>query len=178
MKASDLERTLEAYRKISKKVNYPLHIGVTEAGTTFRGTIMSSIGLGILLDEGIGDTIRVSLSAPPREEVKVAWEILKSLRLRKRGVTVTSCPTCGRTEIDLVKLAERVEKATQSIKKDIHIAVMGCVVNGVGESREADIAVIGGKKVGLIAKKGRIIKKVPEGKLFNEFIKELKKIAK
>jgi len=175
LKASDIERTVAAYRLLSKKVDYPLHLGITEAGTAFRGTVMSAIGLGILLEEGIGDTLRVSLSAPPEEEVKAAWEILKSLKIRKRGVTITSCPTCGRTEIDLVKLAERVERATQPINKDIHLAVMGCVVNGVGEAREADLAIIGGKKTGLIVKKGKIIKKVPEKKLFDEFIRALKK---
>ncbi len=178
LKASDIERTITAYRLFSKKSNYPLHLGITEAGTSFRGTIMSAIGLGVLLEQGIGDTLRVSLSASSEEEVKVAWEILKSLKIRKRGITVTSCPTCGRTEIDLVKLAEKIEKATQLIDKDIHLAVMGCVVNGVGEAKEADLAIIGGKKVGLIAKKGEIIKKVPEKELFDEFIKELKKMIK
>jgi len=178
LKASDIERTIAAYRLLSQKVDYPLHLGITEAGTAFHGTVMSAIGLGILLEEGIGDTLRVSLSAPPEEEVKSAWEILKSLKIRKRGVMITSCPTCGRTEINLVKLVEKVEKATQSIDKDIHLAVMGCVVNGVGETREADLAIVGGKKVGLIVKRGVIIKKVPEKKLFNEFIKELKKIIK
>ncbi len=178
LKASDVERMVAAYRLLSQKVDYPLHLGITEAGTAFHGTVMSAIGIGILLEEGIGDTLRVSLSAPPEEEVKAAWEILKSLKIRKRGVTITSCPTCGRTEIDLIKIVEKVEKATQSIDKDIHLAVMGCVVNGVGEAREADLAIVGGKKVGLIVKKGEIIKKVPEKKLFNEFIKELKKLIK
>ena len=147
LKASDIERTVEAYRLLSKKVNYPLHIGITEAGTEFRGTIMSSIGLGILLYEGIGDTLRVSLTADPAKEVKVAMEILKCLGIRKRGITVTSCPTCGRTEINLIKLAEAVEKRLEGIDKDMHVAVMGCVVNGPGEAREADIAIVGGKGV-------------------------------
>jgi len=178
LKASDIERTVDAYRLLSKKVNYPLHVGVTEAGTAFVGSIMSAVAFGILLEEGIGDTIRVSLSAPPEEEVRVGWEILKSLKLRKRGVTITSCPTCGRTEIDLLALAEKVQKATQNINKDIRLAVMGCVVNGIGESREADLAIIGGKKVGLIAKKGVIIKTVPEDKLFDEFIKEVRRACK
>ncbi|MFH1575601.1 MAG: flavodoxin-dependent (E)-4-hydroxy-3-methylbut-2-enyl-diphosphate synthase [Candidatus Nealsonbacteria bacterium] len=178
LKASDIERTVSAYRLLSQKVDYPLHLGITEAGTAFHGTVMSAVGLGILLEEGIGDTLRVSLSAPPEEEVNVAWEILKSLRIRKRGVTITSCPTCGRTEIDLVKLVKKVEKATESIDKDIHLAVMGCVVNGVGEAKEADLAIIGGKKAGLIVKKGKIIKKAPQEKLFDEFIKELKKLIK
>jgi len=175
LKASDVERTAEAYKLLSKKVNYPLHIGVTEAGTIFRGTIMSSIGLGILLYEGIGDTLRVSLTADPIEEVRVGWEILKSLELRKRGITVTSCPTCGRTEIDLISLAKKVEAEMANFDKDIHVAVMGCVVNGPGEAREADLAIVGGKGVGLICKKGEIIKKVDEKKLLKEFLKEVKK---
>lgn len=175
LKASDIERTVEAYRMLAKKVDYPLHIGVTEAGTIFRGTIMSSIGLGILLYSGIGDTLRVSLTADPVEEVRVAWEILKSLGLRKRGITVTSCPTCGRTEIDLISLAKKVEAALVGIDKDIHVAVMGCVVNGPGEAREADLAIVGGRKVGLIMKNGEIIRKVVESKLLKEFLKEVRK---
>ncbi len=175
LKASDVERTVEAYKLLSEKVNYPLHIGVTEAGTIFRGTVMSSIGLGILLNEGIGDTLRVSLTADPVEEVRVGWEILKSLGLRKRGITVTSCPTCGRTEIDLISLAKKVEAEMVNFDKDIHVAVMGCVVNGPGEAREADLAIVGGKGVGLICKKGEIIKKVDEKNLLREFIKEVKK---
>ncbi|MFW5888091.1 MAG: flavodoxin-dependent (E)-4-hydroxy-3-methylbut-2-enyl-diphosphate synthase [Patescibacteria group bacterium] len=177
LKASDIERTVEAYRLLSKKVDYPLHIGVTEAGTKFRGTVMSSIGLGILLYEGIGDTLRVSLTGDCREEIKVGFEILKSLNLRKKGITVTSCPTCGRTEIDLVGLAEKVEREMQKIKKDkdIHVAVMGCVVNGPGEAKDADLAIIGGKKQGLIMKDGEIVKKVEEDRLLEEFIEEVRK---
>lgn len=178
MKASDVERTVEAYRLLSKKVDYPLHIGITEAGTIFRGTIMSSIGLGMLLYEGIGDTLRVSLTADPVEEVRVAWEILKSLGIRKRGITVTSCPTCGRTQIDLIGLAQKVEVELSKIDKDIHVAVMGCVVNGPGEAREADLAIVGGVGVGLIMKNGEIIKKVDEKNLLKEFIKEVKKYIK
>ncbi|MCX6762919.1 MAG: flavodoxin-dependent (E)-4-hydroxy-3-methylbut-2-enyl-diphosphate synthase [Candidatus Moranbacteria bacterium] len=175
LKASDIERTVESYKKLSEKVDYPLHLGVTEAGTIFRGTIMSSIGIGHLLYEGIGDTIRVSLTADPVEEMKVAWEILKSLGLRKRGITVTSCPTCGRAKIDLISLAKKVEKLVKGMNKDVHVAVMGCVVNGPGEAREADLAVIGGEKMGLICRKGKIIKKVEEKDLLKEFIKELEK---
>lgn len=175
LKASDIERTVEAYRLLSKEVDYPLHIGVTEAGTVFRGTIVSSIGMGILLYDAIGDTMRISLTADPVEEVKVAWEILKSLGLRKRGITVTSCPTCGRTEIDIIKLANEVEKALEGIDKDIRVAVMGCVVNGPGEAREADLAIIGGKGVGLIMKKGQLVKKVDEKNLLSEFMKEVEK---
>jgi len=174
LKASDVERTIEAYTLLSKKVTYPLHIGVTEAGTIFRGTVMSSIGLGYLLYSGIGNTLRVSLTADPIEEVKVAWEILKSLGLRKRGITVTSCPTCGRTEIDLINLAKQVENAMVKFDKDIHVAVMGCVVNGPGEAREADLAIVGGKGVGLIMKRGIIVKKLSEKDLLPEFIKAVK----
>lgn len=175
LKASDIERTVEAYKLFSKKFDYPLHIGVTEAGTIFRGTVMSSVGLGHLLYSGIGDTLRVSLTADPVEEVKVAWEVLKSLGIRKRGITVTSCPTCGRTEINLIKLAKEVENAMVNFDKDIHVAVMGCVVNGPGEAREADLAIVGGKGVGLIMKRGEIIKKLSEKDLLKEFIKEVKK---
>jgi (E)-4-hydroxy-3-methylbut-2-enyl-diphosphate synthase len=175
LKASDIERTVEAYNLLSKKVNYPLHIGVTEAGTIFRGTVMSSVGLGHLLYTGIGDTLRVSLTADPVEEVKVAWEILKSLGLRKRGITVTSCPTCGRTEIDLIGLAKKVEQEMINFDKDIHVAVMGCVVNGPGEAREADLAIVGGKGVGLLMKKGEIIRTVTEKELLKEFLKEVEK---
>ncbi len=175
LKASDIERTVESYKMLSKKVDYPLHLGITEAGTVFRGTVLSSIGIGHLLYEGIGDTIRVSLTADPLEEMKVAWEILRSLKLRKRGITVTSCPTCGRTKIDLIGLAKKVEKMVEGIDKDIHVAVMGCVVNGPGEAKEADLAVIGGEKVGLICRKGKILKKVNEKDLLIEFKKELEK---
>lgn len=175
LKASDIERTVESYKLLSRKVNYPLHLGITEAGTTFRGTIMSSIGIGHLLYEGIGDTIRVSLTADPVEEVKVAWEILRSLGLRRRGVTVTSCPTCGRTEIDLISLAKKVEELVEGVRKNIHVAVMGCVVNGPGEAREADLAVVGGKGVGLLCRKGKILRKVGEKNLLKEFVKELEK---
>jgi (E)-4-hydroxy-3-methylbut-2-enyl-diphosphate synthase len=175
LKASDIERTVESYKMLSKKVDYPLHLGITEAGTMLRGAIMSSIGIGHLLYVGIGDTIRVSLTADPLEEMKVAWGILQSLGLRKRGITVTSCPTCGRTEIDLIGLAKKVEKLVEGIDKDIHVAVMGCVVNGPGEAREADLAVVGGKGVGLICKKGEIIKKVDEKNLLKEFMNEIEK---
>jgi (E)-4-hydroxy-3-methylbut-2-enyl-diphosphate synthase len=173
LKASDIERTVESYKILSKKVAYPLHLGITEAGTIFRGTIMSSIGIGNLLYAGIGDTIRVSLTADPVEEIRVAWEILRSLKIRKKGITVTSCPTCGRTKIDLINLAKKVEELVKDIDKDIHIAVMGCIVNGPGEAKEADLAVIGGEKVGLICKKGEIIKKVHEKDLLKEFMSEL-----
>jgi (E)-4-hydroxy-3-methylbut-2-enyl-diphosphate synthase len=175
LKASDVNRTVEAYSILSEKVNYPLHIGVTEAGTIFRGTVVSSVGLGILLGKGIGDTMRVSLTADPVEEIRVAWEILKSLGLRKRGITITSCPTCGRTEINLIELAKKVESALATIDKDMHVAVMGCVVNGPGEAKEADLAIVGGKGVGLIMKHGEVIRKLDEKNLLKEFIKEVRK---
>lgn len=171
LKASSVPMTIEAYRKISNLVDYPLHLGVTEAGTKFSGTIKSSVGIGTLLAEGIGDTLRVSLTADPVEEVKVGWEILKALGLRKRGVEIISCPTCGRTEIDLISLAEKVEDRLQSIDKNITVAVMGCPVNGPGEAKEADYGIAGGKNLGIIFKKGVVIKKVKEDELLEEFIK-------
>ncbi len=178
LKASDIHRTVESYKLLSTKINYPFHIGITEAGTLFRGTIMSAVGLGHLLYEGLGDTLRVSLTANPVEEIKVAKEILYSLKLRPQKVTVTSCPTCGRTEINLIKLAEKVEKELKNHQRPVHVAVMGCVVNGPGEAREADWAIIGGKKIGLICQKGKIIKKVPEKKLLKEFLTIIKKNLK
>ncbi|PIR67192.1 4-hydroxy-3-methylbut-2-en-1-yl diphosphate synthase [bacterium CG_4_10_14_0_2_um_filter_33_32] len=174
LKASDVLRTVEAYRLLSKRVNYPLHLGITEAGTPKSGIIKSSVGLGILLYESIGDTVRVSLTADPEEEVRVAWEILKSLGLRQKGATLISCPTCGRTEIDLIKLANLVESKITAIDKPITVAVMGCIVNGPGEAKEADIGIAGGKKSGVIFKKGKILKTVPEDKLLSELLKEIK----
>jgi len=174
VKTSSVLLTLESYRLLSEKVDYPLHLGITEAGSEFTGTIKSSIGIGILLAEGIGDTIRVSLTADPVKEVKVAKEILKSLELRK-GLNIISCPTCGRTEIDLIKIAEEAEKALRDYSdKDITIAVMGCIVNGPGEAREADFGLAGGKHEGLIFQKGKIIKKVPEKDLLKELISVIK----
>ncbi len=173
LKAADIERTVEAYKKLSAKVDYPLHVGITQAGTKFRGTVMSSVGVGMLLYQGIGDTIRISLTDDPVEEIPVAWEILSVLEIRHRKPTVTSCPTCGRTEIDLVKLTKQVEKVAENYSKPVHVAVMGCVVNGPGEAREADVAVIGGKGVGLICKKGEILRKVDEVDLLEELKKEL-----
>jgi (E)-4-hydroxy-3-methylbut-2-enyl-diphosphate synthase len=174
LKASDVDRTVRAYRLLSAKVDYPLHIGITEAGTIFRGTVLSSMGLGILLYDGIGDTMRVSLTAHPAEEIRVGKEILKGLGLRKGGVTITSCPTCGRTEVDLIRLAREVEEALLDVKKDIRVAVMGCVVNGPGEAREADLAIVGGKGVGLIVRRGEILRKVAEADLLGEFLEEVR----
>lgn len=167
IKASNVTMMIEAYRKIVNLVDYPLHLGVTEAGTAFQGTVKSAIGIGSLLADGIGDTIRVSLTENPVEEIKVAKEILKVLGLVK-GVEIVSCPTCGRTEIDLISLAKKVEKEFGSMKRDIKIAVMGCVVNGPGEAREADYGVAGGKGEGLLFKKGKIIKKVKEEDIIRE----------
>lgn len=176
LKASDVARTVEAYRLLSQKVDYPLHLGVTESGTIFSGTVKSAIGLGALLLEGIGDTIRVSLTADPCEEIRVAKEILKALELRNFGRTIISCPTCGRTEIDLIKLANEVERRTEHIKKPIKIAVMGCVVNGPGEAREADVGVAGGKGCGVIFRKGKVIRTVKESEIVEALMEEIKKI--
>ena len=165
LKASDLDLCIEAYEEAAKNFNYPLHIGITEAGTEFSGTIKSSIGLGVLLREGIGDTLRVSLSDDPIKEVKVAKEILKDCNLYKKSPTLIACPTCGRTQIDLIPMAKEVEEFLQNIESDITVAVMGCVVNGPGEARNADIGIAGGVKEGMLCKKGEIIKKVPQEKI-------------
>lgn len=175
LKASSVPLTINSYRVFSKLTNYPLHLGITEAGTVFSGTIKSAIGIGTLLAEGIGDTIRVSLTGDPVKEVEVAYEILKSLELINSGPKFISCPTCGRTEIDLEKLALEVEKRLKDIKDNITIAVMGCPVNGPGEAREADYGIAGGKGVGLIFKKGKILKKVKSEYILDEFLNVLKK---
>jgi (E)-4-hydroxy-3-methylbut-2-enyl-diphosphate synthase len=177
IKFSDVSKMIEGYKLLSQKVKYPLHLGVTEAGTEYVGIIKSSIGIGALLNEGIGATIRVSLTASPVEEIRPAFEILKALGMRKYGPEIISCPTCGRTEIDLIGLAKKVEKIASGIKKPLKIAVMGCVVNGPGEAREADIGIAGGKKAGAIFVKGKILKSVSEEKLLPEFLKELKKLC-
>ena len=175
LKTPDVLRTVKAYELLSEKINYPLHLGVTEAGGEFSGSIKSAIALGYLLLRGIGDTIRISLTGDPAEEVKVGWEILKSLELRERGVKITSCPTCARTSIDVIGLTKKVEALTKKMKKPLKIAVMGCVVNGLGEGREADLAIVGGGNLALIIKKGKIIKKVEKKKAFEWFKNELKK---
>jgi (E)-4-hydroxy-3-methylbut-2-enyl-diphosphate synthase len=164
---------VDAHKKLAEKTNYPLHVGITEAGTLYGGNIKSSIGLGIILNEGIGDTIRVSLSGDPTEEIRTAKMILKTLGLRKGGIEVVSCPTCGRTKIDLIGLANEVEKMVQEFPLDIKVAVMGCAVNGPGEAREADIGVAGGVGEGLLIKKGEVIKKVPEAELIGALREEL-----
>lgn len=176
LKASNIPLMLEAYRKLTDVVDYPMHVGVTEAGTVKGGTIKSAVGIGALLAEGIGDTVRVSLTGHPRHEVMVAWEILKALNLRQRGVELISCPTCGRTQINLIKIAEEVEERLAKVDKPIKVAVMGCAVNGPGEAREADVGIAGGKGVGLIFRKGEIIRQVPEDKLLEELLKEVEKL--
>jgi (E)-4-hydroxy-3-methylbut-2-enyl-diphosphate synthase len=178
LKASDVLTTVASYRLFSEKSDYPLHIGISEAGTLFSGTIKSSVGVGLLLAEGIGDTLRVSLTADPVEEVRVAYEILKSLKIRQRGVNIISCPTCGRTEIDIIGLAQEVEKRLAHIKEPLTVAVMGCVVNGPGEAREADAGIAGGKGVGLLFKHGDIIKKLTEAELADALVKEVEEIVR
>lgn len=176
LKSSSVKETIQAYTLIASQCSYPLHIGVTEAGTLFRGTVYSSVGLGTLLSMGIGDTLRVSLTADPVEEVKVGYEILKALGLREKGVDIVSCPTCGRTEIDLIGLAQKVEKLYKNSPAPLKIAVMGCVVNGPGEAKEADIGIAGGRNKGLIFKKGKVIHSLPESELFEMFTKEVDKL--
>lgn len=176
IKSSNVPMMIESYKLMSEKCNYPLHLGVTESGTVFKGTIKSSIGIGTLLAEGIGNTIRVSLTSDPIEEIKVAKEILRALGYTKEGIEFVSCPTCGRTEIDLIKIAEEVEEKLKDTNKNIKVAVMGCVVNGPGEAREADIGIAGGNGFGIIFKKGQIVKKVKEEELVSELIKEIESL--
>ena len=173
IKSSDVPMCVRAHEILSENCVYPLHVGITEAGTLYGGTVRSAVGLGAILSQGIGDTIRVSLTAHPTEEIRAAKEILSALGLRKNGIRIVSCPTCGRTSIDLVTLAGEVEKMAASYPLDIKIAVMGCVVNGPGEGREADLGICGGKGEGLIMKKGEVLRKVPEKELLNELKKEL-----
>ena len=177
LKASDVPRCIEAYRLMSEKARYPLHVGITEAGTPRVGTIRSSVGIGVILAGGIGDTIRVSLTGDPCEEVYVGFEILKSLDLRERGPVIISCPTCGRTEIDLVGLAERVEERLKTCDRPIKVAVMGCVVNGPGEARDADVGIAGGKGSGLLFRRGKVIRKVAEEDLLDALMEEVNQIA-
>ncbi len=175
LKASDPLMMIEAYRMLADQVDYPFHLGVTEAGTPGVGTIKSAVGLGALLSEGIGDTIRVSLSADPVEEVRVGIEILKSLGLRRGGLTFVACPSCGRADVDLVRLAREVEEEFKGLNEEIHIAVMGCEVNGPGEARAADIGVAGGRGIGLIFRKGEVIRKVPEREIVQAMREEVER---
>ena len=173
IKSSDVMMCVKAHELMAKDCRYPLHVGITEAGTLLSGNIKSSVGLGIILYEGIGDTIRVSLTGDPLEEIKSAKLILRALKLRKGGIEVVSCPTCGRTQIDLIGLANKVENMVEDIDMDVKVAVMGCVVNGPGEAREADLGIAGGIGEGLIIKKGEVIRKVPESELLSELRQEL-----
>ncbi len=178
LKASDVSRTVAAYRKIAPLIPYPLHVGVTEAGTLLTGTVKSSIGIGMLLAEGIGETIRVSLAAPPIYEVKVGWEILKALGLRQRGVELIACPTCGRLEVDLLPIVDEIERRLESLDVPLKVAVMGCVVNGPGEAKEADIGLACGRGVGIIFEKGRLVERVEEGEMVEKFVKRVFSLAK
>lgn len=176
IKASSVPMTIEAYRIMSQRTDYPLHIGVTEAGTTFAGTVKSAAGIGALLSEGIGDTLRVSLTGDPVDEVRVGIEILKAFGLRRAGVEFVSCPTCGRTRINLIEVAEEVERRLAGCEKQIKVAVMGCAVNGPGEAREADIGIAGGNGDALLFKKGKIIRKLSQDKIVDELIAEIEKM--
>jgi (E)-4-hydroxy-3-methylbut-2-enyl-diphosphate synthase len=172
MKALDVPQMVSAYRAIAPKIPYPLHLGVTEAGTPGSGSVRSAVGIGVLLAEGIGDTIRVSLAADPVEELPVCWDILKSLNLRQRGATIVACPTCGRIEVDLIPLANQVEATFKEIGKPITVAVMGCVVNGPGESRDADIGLAAGKGRGAIFRKGEVVRVVSEDQFMTALLEE------
>lgn len=176
LKASSVRLSLKANEKMAELRDYPLHLGITEAGPIWRGTIKSSVGMGAMLSRGLGDTIRISLTGDPVEEVKVAREILKSLGLRKEGIDIISCPTCGRTKIDLISLVEEAEKRMEGIDKNITVAIMGCAVNGPGEAREADIGIAGGKGEGILFKNGEIIRKMPEDEFLQALIEEIEKL--
>jgi len=176
LKASDVGRTVAAYRLLATQTDLPLHIGVTEAGSLYTGIVKSALGIGMLLAEGIGDTLRVSLTRDPVEEVRVGYEILKALDIRRRGPDIIACPTCGRTEIDLFDVLEKVEARVHRLKTPIKIAIMGCVVNGPGEAREADVGIAGGRGVGILFKKGRVVRKVPEGELVEALMQEIDRL--
>ena len=178
LKASDVKHAIDAYWLFAMQSDYPLHIGITEAGTAMTGAVKSSIGLGYLLSQGIGDTLRVSLAADPVEEVKVGFEILKSLELRHRGINVIACPTCGRVEIDVVRMANELEKKLGHIKTPLNVSVLGCVVNGIGEGKEADIGIAGGEGKGILFKKGKLVRKVPMEELMDTLIEEVEQLAK
>jgi (E)-4-hydroxy-3-methylbut-2-enyl-diphosphate synthase len=173
LKSSDVITMVDSYRLLAEKVSYPVHLGVTEAGTLVSGTAKSAIGIGLLLADGIGDTIRVSLTSDPVDEVKAAYEILRALKLRQRGVEVISCPTCGRTEIDIIGMTQQVEKQLLKVKTPLKVAIMGCVVNGPGEAKEADIGIAGGRGQGILFKRGKVVEKLPEGDLVSRLLKEI-----
>lgn len=173
LKATDVMRTMDAYRKLTEKVDYPLHVGITEAGTLLTGAVKSAVGIGLLLAEGIGDTIRVSLTAPPEREVQAAFSILRALNIRKRGVEVVSCPTCARTTIDVIGLARKVERTLSHVSTPLQVAVMGCAVNGPGEAKEADVGIAGGKGIGLIFKKGVSVGAYSQEELLPALLREV-----
>jgi (E)-4-hydroxy-3-methylbut-2-enyl-diphosphate synthase len=177
LKSSNVLDTIKAYELLSKEVDYPLHLGVTEAGGLIPGTVKSAIGIGLLLAKGIGDTFRVSLTRDPVEEIQVAYEILRALDIRHRGPEIISCPTCGRCDIDLFGLVEEVEKGLAGISESPKVAIMGCVVNGPGEAKEADIGVAGGKGKGILFKKGKVVKKIPEKELASVLVREVKRMV-
>ena len=176
LKAHDVRTTVAAYRQMAERVDYPFHLGITEAGTLRTGTVKSSVGLGMLLAEGIGDTIRVSLAADPVEEVPVCWEILKSLGIRERGVEITACPSCGRVQVDILKLAEAVEKVTAEYRAPVKVAVMGCAVNGPGEASMADVGIAGGRGMGLLYRDGVKVRSLPEAQLLDGLREEIEKV--
>lgn len=178
LKATSVTETIEANRSVARLVDYPLHLGVTEAGTTFSGTVKSSVGIGVLLEAGIGDTIRVSLTADPLEEVRVAYEILRALNLRRRGPEIISCPTCSRCEIDLISIARQVEERLATVKEPITVAVMGCVVNGPGEASEADVGLAGGRGRGTLFVRGKAVGNVSEGQMVDALMAEVKKLTR
>ena len=178
LKASDVQRTIEAYRMLSTKIDLPLHVGVTEAGTLYSGIVKSALGIGMLLAEGIGDTIRVSLTRDPVEEVRVGFEILKALGIRQRGPEIIACPTCGRCNIDLFDIVERVEKALMTTVEPLKIAIMGCVVNGPGEAKEVDIGIAGGDGTGVLFRKGKVVKKFAQDKLVDVLLHEVREYVK
>jgi (E)-4-hydroxy-3-methylbut-2-enyl-diphosphate synthase len=178
LKASDVIRTLCAYRLLAEQVDCPFHAGITEAGSLIRGTVKSAVGLGLILREGLADTIRVSLTAPPEEEVRVGYLILSSLGLRSQGPNVITCPICGRCEVDLFRIASMIEKQLTAVAAPLDVAVMGCMVNGPGEAKEADIGLACGRGVGVIFKKGRLVRRVEEARIVPEFVKEVRAMAK
>jgi (E)-4-hydroxy-3-methylbut-2-enyl-diphosphate synthase len=176
MKGTDIKMTIDAYRSMTKKVDYPLHLGITHAGTLFEGSIRSAIGVGSLLADGIGDTLRISLTDEPVEEVKVAREILKSLNLRSFGINYITCPTCGRTKIQLINLTKKIQEGLKDVNKPITVAIMGCAVNGPGEARQADIGIAGGVGEALLFKKGEIIRKIKEEEIVATLLDEIEKL--
>ena len=178
LKASDIERTVEAYRRLARRVDYPFHAGITEAGTLLPGAVKSAAGLALLLREGLADTIRVSLTAPPEDEVRVAYQILAGLGIRRRGLNIVSCPTCGRCEVDLRTMTAEVERRLKGVEAPLTVAVMGCAVNGPGEAREADIGIASGRGAGALFVRGKLLRRIPEQRLVRELVREVQKAAR